>query len=46
MAGILGLGWGLAVWASSLTPGHWRPWRTVATWYLWRSLEDSRPSAE
>jgi DNA-3-methyladenine glycosylase II len=18
---------------------HWRPWRSVATWYLWRSLE-------
>jgi DNA-3-methyladenine glycosylase II len=18
---------------------RWRPWRTVATWYLWRSLE-------
>jgi DNA-3-methyladenine glycosylase II len=18
---------------------HWRPWRTVATWYLWRSLD-------
>jgi DNA-3-methyladenine glycosylase II len=17
----------------------WRPWRTVATWYLWRSLD-------
>jgi DNA-3-methyladenine glycosylase II len=19
--------------------GAWQPWRTVATWYLWRSLE-------
>ncbi len=19
--------------------GHWRPWRSVATWYLWRSLD-------
>jgi DNA-3-methyladenine glycosylase II len=18
---------------------RWRPWRTVATWYLWRSLD-------
>jgi DNA-3-methyladenine glycosylase II len=18
---------------------HWRPWRSVATWYLWRSLD-------
>ncbi|MDQ2988925.1 MAG: DNA-3-methyladenine glycosylase 2 family protein, partial [Pseudomonadota bacterium] len=18
---------------------NWEPWRTVATWYLWRSLE-------
>jgi DNA-3-methyladenine glycosylase II len=18
----------------------WRPWRTIASWYLWRSLED------
>jgi DNA-3-methyladenine glycosylase II len=18
---------------------QWRPWRTVATWYLWRSLD-------
>jgi DNA-3-methyladenine glycosylase II len=19
--------------------GGWQPWRTVATWYLWRSLD-------
>jgi DNA-3-methyladenine glycosylase II len=19
--------------------GHWRPWRSVATWYLWRTLD-------
>jgi DNA-3-methyladenine glycosylase II len=21
----------------------WRPWRTVASWYLWRGMEDKRP---
>jgi DNA-3-methyladenine glycosylase II len=21
----------------------WRPWRTVATWYLWRGMEDKQP---
>ena len=23
---------------------NWEPWRTVATWYLWRSLDPVSPS--
>jgi len=23
---------------------RWRPWRTVASWYLWRSLDDAGPN--
>ena len=29
-----------ANWVSLATHGErWRPWRSVATWYLWRSLD-------
>jgi DNA-3-methyladenine glycosylase II len=24
----------------------WRPWRTVASWYLWRSLDAAKPEAK
>jgi DNA-3-methyladenine glycosylase II len=25
---------------AKFTEKHWKPWRTVASWYLWRSLEN------